>query len=92
MWRMVENGALLEKADLVAHMGEPKLQRLINWTLAYLSTLDLPAKRGTFIEFRTGMINVSPVGRGCSQEERNQFEEYDKTAKVRSTMVEAMKR
>jgi len=34
--------------------------------LAYLSKLDIPKKRGTFIEFRNGMINVSPIGRNCS--------------------------
>lgn len=36
--------------------------------------------RGTFIEFRTGMLNISPVGRNCSQEERDAFEIYDKAS------------
>jgi hypothetical protein len=26
----------------------------------------LTVLRGTFVEFRNGMINVSPIGRGCS--------------------------
>jgi hypothetical protein len=39
--------------------------------------------RGTFIEYRTGMLNVSPIGRNCSREERDEFEQYDKTAHVR---------
>lgn len=34
--------------------------------------------RGTFMEFRSGMLNVSPIGRNCSQEEREEFEKYDK--------------
>ena len=33
--------------------------------------------RGTFIEFRSGLINVSPIGRSCSQAERDQFFAYD---------------
>ncbi|KAG8145437.1 hypothetical protein E2320_011967 [Naja naja] len=33
---------------------------------------------GTFIEFRNGMLNVSPVGRSCSQAERMEFFELDK--------------
>ncbi len=37
-------------------------------------------RRGTFIEFRKGLINVCPVGRSCSQEERIQFNEYDKVS------------
>lgn len=39
--------------------------------------IELPLKRGTFIEFRKGMLNVSPIGRNCSQEERDAFEVYD---------------
>ena len=34
--------------------------------------------RGTFIEFRNGLINVCPVGRNCTQEERMEFFDYDK--------------
>ena len=37
------------------------------------------------------MVNVSPIGRSCSKEERNAFEEFDKKAKVREKMVEALK-
>ena len=36
------------------------------------------ADRGVFIEFRSGLINVCPVGRSCTQAERDQFSEYDK--------------
>lgn len=39
--------------------------------------IDIPLKRGTFIEFRNGMLNVSPIGRNCSQEERDAFEKFD---------------
>lgn len=45
--------------------------------------LQMPVKRGTFIEFRKGMLNVSPIGRNCSQEERDEFERYDKGANIR---------
>ena len=43
------------------------------------------------MEFRNGMINVSPIGRNCSKQERDEFEQYDKTANVRTTMVQALK-
>ncbi|CAL5397876.1 unnamed protein product [Camellia sinensis] len=65
---------------LVAHK-DGKLfgtQEFINFTLHYIANLDIPIKRGTFIEFRSGMLNVSPIGRNCSQEERDEFEKYDK--------------
>ena len=73
-------------------LGEDKLKRFINFCLRYIADLDIPIKRGTFIEYRTGMINVSPIGRNCSREERDEFEEYDKTANVRKTFVEALKK
>jgi len=37
------------------------------------------------------MINVSLVGRNCTQEERIQFNEYDKKHGIRETMVECLK-
>ena len=40
---------------------------------------------------RKGMINVSPIGRACSQTERDAFEQHDKTANVRPKMVEHLK-
>ena len=38
--------------------------------------------RGTFIEFRNGLINVCPVGRNCTREERMEFFEYDKASHI----------
>ena len=38
----------------------------------YMSELKLPAKRGNFVEFRSGIINICPVGRSCTQAEREQ--------------------
>lgn len=37
------------------------------------------------------MINVSPVGRNASHQERDEFEKFDKTAGVRAKFVEALK-
>lgn len=33
------------------------------------------------------MINVSPVGRNCSQNERDDFEAFDNEHKIRQTMI-----
>jgi phosphomannomutase len=85
-----ENGLVAHKGgeqiavqSLKAHLGEDKLKRFINFVLHYIADLDIPIKRGTFIEFRNGMLNVSPIGRNCSQEERDAFEVFDKEAGVR---------
>lgn len=78
---------LIAEASIVSFLGEERLKRLINFVLRYVSELDIPVKRGTFIEFRKGMLNVSPIGRNCSQEERCAFEEYDNEAQVRKKFV-----
>jgi phosphomannomutase len=79
-----ENGLVAYKAgqqigqqSIAKFLGEENLTRLLDWTLHYLSTIKIPVKRGTFIEFRAGMLNISPVGRNCSQEERDAFEKFD---------------
>ena len=57
-----------------------------------MSELELPAKRGTFVEFRTGLINLCPVGRSCSYEERLQFAAIDTEHNVRLKFKEALDR
>ena len=42
------------------------------------------------MEYRNGMMNISPIGRNCSKEERNAFDDMDKTAKVRAKFIEAL--
>lgn len=48
--------------------------------------------RGTFVEFRNGMINVSPIGRNASIQERIDFEKYDKEHGIRGDMVAKLER
>lgn len=54
-----ENGLIGYKGELqyptIAiqdHLGEEKLQELINFVLKYFSEVTLPVKRGNFVEFR----------------------------------------
>lgn len=86
-----KNGALLSVQSIQAHMGEELLQDFINFCLNYMAKIKLPKKRGTFIEFRNGMLNVSPIGRSCTQEERLEFFELDKKEKIRETFVSVLK-
>lgn len=37
------------------------------------------------------MFNISPIGRNCSREERNDYEKFDLEHNVRQNMVQAMK-
>lgn len=83
-----KKGKLYSQESIVSYMGEEKLQEFINFALRSMSDIKLPCKRGTFIEFRSGLINVCPVGRSCSQAERDQFAEYDKKHHVREKLVQ----
>lgn len=71
-------GETLASTSFIQWLGEDKYQDLVNFTLRYLSGVKLPKKRGTFIEFRNGMINISPVGRNASGDERDEFQAYVK--------------
>jgi len=84
------NGSLLDSKSILDELGEEKIQDLINFSLSYMSQLRLPAKRGTFVEFRTGLINLCPVGRSCTQAERDAFAAFDSEHLVRQKMVEAL--
>jgi len=80
----------IHKQSILGHLGEEKLQEFINFVLGYFSTLKLPKKRGTFIEFRNGMLNISPIGRNCSNAERDEFEKYDHEHNIRKDMVKVL--
>jgi len=84
------NGSLLDSKSILDELGEEKTQDLINFSLSYMSQLRLPAKRGTFVEFRTGLINLCPVGRSCTQAERDAFAAFDAEHSIRPKMVAAL--
>jgi phosphomannomutase len=85
-----KNGELIGKEAIHTYLGEDNIKEIVNFTLHYVADLDIPIKRGTFIEFRTGMLNISPIGRNCSREERNAYEVFDLANAVRKKMVAAL--
>ncbi|KAI8883156.1 eukaryotic phosphomannomutase [Backusella circina FSU 941] len=85
-------GKEMASQSFIQWIGDEEYNKLVNFTLRYIADMDLPKKRGTFIEFRNGMINISPIGRNCSREERNEFEKYDLERGLRQKFVEALKK
>lgn len=83
-------GKLISSESILGHLGERTLQQVINFALGYMSRLELPAKRGNFVEFRSSMINICPVGRSCSQAERDEFVAFDKQHNIRQQFVDAL--
>ncbi|KAI9844306.1 MAG: Phosphomannomutase [Thelocarpon superellum] len=84
-------GVPLANQSFIQWLGEDKYKQLVNFILHYIADLDLPVKRGTFVEFRNGMINVSPIGRNASVAERNEYERHDKETGIRTKFVEVLK-
>lgn len=83
---------LIHSGSFIESIGEEKYQQLVNYILHYLADLKIPKKRGTFIEFRKGMINVSPIGRNCSYDERLEFEKYDLENGIRKDLVSSLEK
>ncbi|KAI5999494.1 eukaryotic phosphomannomutase [Pisolithus albus] len=93
-----ENGLIAYKLgkeqasqSFINYIGEERYKKLVNFILHYLADMDIPIKRGTFVEFRNGMINVSPMGRNATIGERNEFAAYDKIHKVREAFVDVLR-
>ena len=86
-----EKEKLIKINSLRSFISQENINKFISKCLIYIGNLDIPIKTGTFIEVRNGMINISPIGRNCSQKERDDFEEYDKKYLIRKNMIEYLK-
>jgi len=84
-------GRLVESQSILQFLGEDRYKMVVNKLLYELSQVECPVKRGLFIELRDSMINVSPIGRSCSQAERERFYEYDKKNGVRERYCEKVR-
>ena len=90
-----ENGLVLHSRDkqnifsmsIRDKIGELQFDILIKEITNKLEKISLPIKRDNFIEIRKACINVSPIGRSCSYEERRDFYEYDKIHKIRENLI-----
>ncbi|KAK3053158.1 Phosphomannomutase 1 [Extremus antarcticus] len=85
-------GQPLASHSFIKWLGEDNYKKLVKFLLHYIADLDIPVKRGTFVEFRNGMINVSPLGRNATVQERIEYEKFDLQHNIRADFVEAIKR
>ncbi|KAB5558001.1 eukaryotic phosphomannomutase [Coniochaeta sp. 2T2.1] len=86
-----KEGVPLAATSFIEWIGEDKYKELVKFILHYIADLDIPFQRGTFVEFRNGMINVSPVGRNATNAERDAYEKFDLEHKIRETFVEKLR-
>lgn len=82
------HGNLIHRISMSEHIGENNFNDLVQICLDYIDKLELPVKTSNFVEVRNGMINVSPIGRNCSVNQRNEYEIYDHQHNIRKKLIE----
>lgn len=58
-------GKQLASTSFIGWLGEEKYKQLVNFCLVYVAGLDIPVKRGTFVEFR--YVRWSESGKGAPE-------------------------
>lgn len=85
-----KDGQLFQKKHISEQIPESVLTSIIDFSLHYISELKLPIKRGTFIDFRSAIINICPCGRSVDSDQRNIFKAYDLEHGIRKDMQQKL--
>ena len=59
-------------------LGKEKYDELIKFLLDYIETADVPFKVGNFLDERSAVINVSPIGNPVTKEQREEIKIWEK--------------
>lgn len=86
----IKNGQEISSESYLHYVGEETHVKLVNKAMEVMSKIDLPFKRGSFIELRNSMVNISPVGRTCLNEERPAFCKYNEEHQIMKGIVAAL--
>ena len=82
-----KNNQLIHKKNLFDYLSKDKIDKFIEYVLLQISKINLPIKNSKFVEIRNGLLNISPIGRDSTIDERNEFEKYDKIHNIRLKMI-----
>jgi phosphomannomutase len=89
-----ENGCVFYRGDALVHADQLEhfvdradIARLVEFLLATIASTECPWRYGTFVERRSCMLNVSPVGRACPADVRSAFREWDDITGCRRSIV-----
>ncbi|GAB1518204.1 hypothetical protein RhiXN_05169 [Rhizoctonia solani] len=75
-------GKQLASQSFIGWVGEEKYKKLVNFILHYVADIDIPIKRGTFVEFRNGMINVHGIRKKFVDTLKEKFADYGLTFSI----------
>ena len=68
------------------------MRELVEFSERYAAGLGVSKNAKKFVEIRNGTINISPIGQGCSIEERQKFEEFDRRNHIREKMIKVLQK
>lgn len=91
----IKNNKVSSSSSYLKEVGEKEHNRLVKEIMKILSELtdeENPKMRGNFIEVRESMVNISPIGRSCTKEERKEFKELDTKIKTREKIVKILQK
>jgi phosphomannomutase len=92
-WKLNHNG--LHKFNGLSFkdfMGEKHFMKFINIILKNLSKIEIPKKRGRFIEYKNDLLSISPIGFDSNDEEKDEFEKYDNKYSIIKNLIEMIKK
>ena len=95
--KVFKDGKLIYQVSLRDKLGKKRFGKLMNYlnklNYLYQSIIPEELKVGIFIDYRGGLINFSPMGRGCEDlTSRARFVEIDKKKNIRIEFSEVIKK
>ena len=96
IWREVTEShqcggnVVFKSGDLIEGSKWKPSKSVIDTCQNLIDISNYPVKAGKHIEERLGLLNISVVGRNCSQEQREEYYEWDKINKEREFICQAI--
>jgi phosphomannomutase len=85
------NSIWKENKEHVVSTWRPSYE-LISFLESLLKMSDFKTRSGPNIEYRTGLINFSLVGKTASEDEIKRYQQWDKISKEKKTFAESIKK
>jgi phosphomannomutase len=83
---------LIHKVILTDHYSQSDINYLISRLSGLAAETHTKYKTGTFVEWRESQINFSLIGRGCSDEQRQDYVLWDRKSNERARTVDLLKK
>ena len=73
-----KNLNIIHQKSMKELLGEEKYNTLIKFILDYIDKVKVPIQVGNYLDERSALINVSPVGNPITKEQREEYKKWEK--------------